>query len=48
MTTIGDIRAARAAHEEHVATHKCRPGECELRKRLWLHYQKTAERWGQE
>lgn len=57
MSIAADIKQARAAFEDHVATHKCRPAvscwndnqdPCDLRATLWLVYMKVAARWGQE
>lgn len=58
MSTIQDIRAAKAAFESHVGTHKCSPvtvaisrgvEPCTERIPLWQAYvgsQSAAHRWG--
>lgn len=48
MSTRLDILAAKGQFEDHISEHKCRIGQCGERKALWLAYQDTAARWGQE
>ena len=49
MTIRADILEAKSVFEAHVAEHKCMTGRgCPERKRLWLEYVKTGDRWGQD
>lgn len=48
MSNIADIRAAKQRYNDHIEQHKCRTGECEQRRAMWLAYQATAGRWGKE
>lgn len=46
MSSIQNIRAAKYRFNEHCENHRCRIGECDLRKQLWLDYMRSAEHWG--
>lgn len=48
MTSADDIRYAMFLYDDHVARHKCRIGQCEERRSLWLAAMRVAEQWGRD
>jgi hypothetical protein len=48
MSIIADIKKAKAEYEDHVATHKCRAGQCEKRAEMLQAWFGTAGMWALE
>jgi hypothetical protein len=49
VSTIADIKIAKARWEDHQARHHCITGDgCPERVRLWLAYQAAGAAWGLE
>lgn len=46
MAGIAAIRTAKDTFNEHCTNHRCRQGECDTRRELWLAYMREAEIWG--
>ena len=46
MSTMQDVKDAKARYDNHCERHRCRIGKCDQRRWLWLAYQQTGENWG--
>jgi hypothetical protein len=47
VTTVADIKQAKAVHTHHLATHRCGAlTRCPERAELWKAYMATADHWG--
>lgn len=46
MAGIAAIRTAKDTFNEHCTNHRCKQGDCDTRRELWLAYMREAEVWG--